>query len=124
MPSSPSSCSPPFPLLSFPFTSPFLALPLPLSFLWIASLLILIAYALPWLSYLPPSSLVPSIYIWRRSVRAGHVRHLSGGKRSCKWQKGGVQEELLHEDGIDAYRLHIKYRERMLGNCLIRATLT
>src|SRR5258708_2116401 len=41
---------PPFPLLSFcppSFLSPFLALPLPLSFLWIASLLILIAYALP-----------------------------------------------------------------------------
>src|SRR5258707_12669271 len=62
MPSSPSSFSPPFPLLSFPFTppslpSPFLSLPLPLSFLLIASLLILIAYALPCLSYLPPPSL-------------------------------------------------------------------
>src|SRR6266446_3052205 len=41
-------CSPP---------PPFLALPLPLSFLWIASLLILIAYALP-SSYLPPSPLM------------------------------------------------------------------
>src|SRR5260221_7737099 len=50
---------PPFlfpPLPSFPpsLPSPFLALPLPLSFLWIASLLILIAYALPCLSYLLP----------------------------------------------------------------------
>src|SRR6266436_8404781 len=33
---------------------PFLALPLPLSFLWIASLLILIAYALPCLLLQPP----------------------------------------------------------------------
>src|SRR5258708_4668749 len=42
--SSPSS-PPSFP--SPPLLRPFLALPLPLSFLWIASLLILIAYALP-----------------------------------------------------------------------------
>src|SRR5258705_9102871 len=65
---------PPFPLPplpSFPpsLPCPFLALPLPLSFLWIASLLILIAYALPCLSYLPPSSLTCSFHIWRRSVR-------------------------------------------------------
>src|SRR5258708_134456 len=44
----PPSFLSPFPSLPFPCT------PLPLSFLWIASLLILIAYALPCLSYLPP----------------------------------------------------------------------
>src|SRR5258708_35839837 len=59
LPSVPSAPSPPSPLLSLPSSPPslpcpFLALPLPLSFLWIASLLILIAYALPCLSYLPP----------------------------------------------------------------------
>src|SRR5260221_8941806 len=110
MPSSPSSCSPPFPLLSFPFTPPslsfsFLYLPLPLSFLWIASLLILIAYALPCLSYLPPSSHTCSFNIFggegldlalylslNTQHRAGHVRHLSGGKRSSKWQRVEVSQ--------------------------------
>src|SRR5258707_11590947 len=48
---------PPLPSSPPSLPCPFLALPLPLSFLWIASLLILIAYALP-SSYLPllPSS--------------------------------------------------------------------
>src|SRR5258708_31617932 len=79
-------CSPPFPHPFLPFLmppsfpspfllpplpssppslpSPCLALPLPLSFLWIASLLI--AYALPCLSYLlpPPSSLTCSFHIF------------------------------------------------------------
>src|SRR5260370_19061276 len=56
-------CSPspsfPSPLLSF--YPPFLPLPLPLSFLWIASLLILIAYALACLSYLLPPPFQPSL---------------------------------------------------------------
>src|SRR5260221_469284 len=139
MPSSPSSCSPPFPLLSFPFTppslpSPFLALPLPLSFLWIASLLILIAYALPCLSYLPPSSHTCSFHIFGGEVldlalwlslntqhRAAHVRHLSGGKRSSKWQNGGeckwcecLYPSMFH---ISCRKLNIKYGEGMLGYC-------
>src|SRR5258708_39383756 len=127
MPSSSCSCSPPFPLLSFPFAppslaSPFLALPLPLSFLWIASLLILIAYALPCLSYFPPSSHTCSFHIFGGEVldlafwlslntqhRAGHVRHLSGGKRSSKWQKGGV------EAGEGPVSLKVPYKEMEEG---------
>src|SRR6266478_10078917 len=84
---------PPLPSSPPSLPCPFLALPLPLSFLWIASLLILIAYALPCLSYLLPPPILSYLflpYIWRRHVRAGHVRHLSGGKRSSKWQRGGV----------------------------------
>src|SRR5260221_12867128 len=46
------------PFLPFPLPCP----PLPLSFLWIASLLILIACALPCLSYLLPPPLQPSLY--------------------------------------------------------------
>src|SRR5258708_18446834 len=61
----PTSCTPSFPSPLLSFFPPFLALPLLLSFLWIASLLILIAYALPCLSYL----LTCSFHIWRRSVR-------------------------------------------------------
>src|SRR5260370_39887070 len=72
-----SSCLPPLPhapllSLSSPFLlpplpssppslpSPFLALPLPLSFLWIASLLI--AYALPCLSYLLPPPILSFLF--------------------------------------------------------------
>src|SRR6266446_3459246 len=88
MPSSPSSCSPPFPLLSFPFTppslpSPFLALPLPLSFLWISSLLILIAYALPCLSFLlPPPHLPLQPSLYTLSLTHFHFSPLSYGQHS------------------------------------------
>src|SRR5258708_11390489 len=58
---------PPLPSSPPSLPSPFLALPLPLSFLWIASPLILIAYALPCLSYLPPPPLPSSFPIWIKS---------------------------------------------------------
>src|SRR5260221_4231641 len=125
MPSSPSSCSPPFPLLSFPFTPPslpcpFLALPLPLSFLWIASLLILIAYALPCLSYLPPSSLTCSFHIWR-SVRPCLVVVLE--HPTWSWPCEGFQmakgsecrslyPSMFH---MSCTKLYIKYGEGMLS---------
>src|SRR5258706_342345 len=65
MPSSPSSCSPPFPLLSFPFTPPslpppFFSSPLPPLFLFLFSLFSLFSYSLPsfpFLPSLPPPSL-------------------------------------------------------------------
>src|SRR5258707_1217814 len=64
MPSSPSSCSPPFPLLSFPFTPPslpppFLPPPPPLSFLFLSSLFFLFSFSLPLFFSLPSSFLSP-----------------------------------------------------------------
>src|SRR5260370_4129778 len=70
----------------------------------------------PMLSYL----FLP--YIWRRSVRAGHVQHLSGGKRSSKWQRVECKwckclyPSMFH---ISCTKLHIKYGEGMLGYCPI-----
>ncbi len=95
-PFTPPSFLSPFPSLPFPCTPPPSVFPmdcLPIDSYCICTSLFII----------PPSPhsllLVPSIFggeVWDLALwltlntqhRAAHVRHLSGGKRSSKWQKG------------------------------------
>src|SRR5260221_496557 len=124
------SLSSPFLLLTLPsfppsLPCPFLALPLPLSF---TSLLILIAYALPCLSYLPPSSLTCSFHIWR-SVRPCLVVVLE--HPTWSWPCEGFQmakgaecrplyPSMFH---MSCTKLYIIYGEGMLGYCPILSSI-
>jgi len=59
--------------------------------------------------------------LWLSQHRAGHVRYLSGGKRSSKSMEKGAECMCLYPSmfHISCTKLYVKYGEGMLGYCPI-----